>query len=436
MSLRARVTIASVAVVAPVLFALVVAVSVAFTVASNRSVTAILTDHTQLARQLAAQHTPPAEMVTRLETHSTRVRLVLRDGEILGSLTDRAVTSGSQSKSIAFGKADGDLAGARLRLVVDGRLLDGARAQLFWVLGIAAAAAVAVIGIGVPFAMKYALAPLDSMTGVARRIAAGQRGKRIGSTETNSEIGRTGAAFDEMLDALEGAENRALAAEESMRRFVADAAHELRTPVAGIIAAAGAALQQSRTDDPDHQRLLLMLGREARRTGRLVDDLLDIARLDAGMTLNREPTSLRPLIAAELDRLALRRPDLVTHLNGPDVMASIDATRVSQVVANLLDNAAQAMPRGGDIQITLAATSDTTRISFADSGPGIAPEDRERIFDRLVRLRDAAESRPDGSGLGLPIARGIARSHGGDLICTDPPPGTAGAFLVLELPLG
>ena len=434
-SLRTRVTIASVAVVAPVLLALVVAVSVAFTVAGNRSVNAILTDHAELARQLASQKTPPADMVVRLETHSTRARLVLRDGEVFGTLTGPTLTDGSQTRSINFGKADGDFAGARLTLVVDGRLLDAARTRLFWVLGIAAAAAVALIAVAVPFAVKYALAPLDSMTDVARRIAAGQRGKRIGIRETDTEIGRTGAAFDEMLDALEGAEKRARGAEEGMRRFVADAAHELRTPVAGIIAATGAALQQSNTDDPEHQRLLLMLGRESRRAGRLVDDLLDIARLDAGLTLARQPTSLRGLIAAEIERFSLRRSDLVVHLDGPDVEAPVDAARISQIVANLLDNAAQAMAQGGEVRVTLSVASEWVTVAFADTGPGIAPADRERIFDRLVRLRAATESRPDGSGLGLPIARGIARSHGGDLTCTEPPSGV-GAYLVLHLPLG
>lgn len=434
-SLRSRVTIASVAVVAPVLLLLVVVVSVAFTVAGNRSVSAILTDHTQLARQLAAEQTPAAEMITRLDTHSTRVRLVFPDGTVLGGLPDRAMTSGAQTKTIEFGRADGYLDGARLTLLVDGRLLDGARTELLWVLGLAAAAAVAVIAVGVPFAMKMALAPLDSMTNVARRIASGQRGKRIGGASVNTEIGRTGAAFDEMLDALEGAEKRALAAEEGMRRFVADAAHELRTPIAGIVAAAGAALQQSATENPEHQRLLLMLGGEARRAGRLVDDLLDVARLDTGLNLMRAPTDLRPLVAAEIDRLSLHRPDVHVELTGPTVVAAVDARRIGQVVANLLDNAAQAMPHGGRIGVWLAETAGWAQLTIADDGPGIDPSDRERVFDRLVRLHAAAAARPDGSGLGLPIARGIARAHGGEVTCIDPPAGFRGACLEIRLPL-
>jgi signal transduction histidine kinase len=435
-SLRLRVTVASLAVVAPVLIVLVIAVTTVFALSTNRSVAAILTDHVQLAQQLAAQHTHPPVLVKRLETHSTRVRLSLADGEVLGSLPNRPVPDNARSRTITFGAATGPLAGAHLKLEVDDRLLAGARRQLTWVLVLVGVGAVALIAVGVPIAMKFALAPLDAMTRVARRIAKGDRGQRTGPADTGTELGRTAAAFNDMLDALEGAEQRAVAAEDSLRRFVADAAHELRTPIAGIGAAAAAALQQPREADPArHDQMLLLLGQEARRAGRLVDELLDLARLDAGLRLELAPAGLRPIVQAQVDRVALLRPDLAFEIVGPDVRTTVDAARIAQVMANLVDNAAHATPNGGMVTVTIAASHDQASITVCDTGPGVAPADRERIFERLVRLDDARYNTHGGAGLGLPIARGIALAHGGELACVEPEYGTAGARFLLRLPL-
>jgi len=256
----------------------------------------------------------------------------------------------------------------------------------------------------------------------------------LSARRADTELGRTASAFDGMLDALEGAERRALGSEESMRRFVADAAHELRTPLAGISAAAEAVVQLPDDGDPEErQRLLMVLGREAHRAGRIVDDLLDLARIDSGLSLHPEPTDLSQLVEVQVDRARLLHPQLNIHLDGQAVSVTVDPARIGQVVANLLNNACEVTPLGGTVRVAVSHSGTDARVSVHDSGPGVSPENREQIFGRLVRLDHRRGKVRGGAGLGLPIARGIARAHHGDVTCEPGPPG-GGALFVLTLP--
>jgi two-component system OmpR family sensor kinase len=436
-SLRRRVTVATVAVFAVVLVAATAAVDASFSVIVERSVTAVLTDHVQLAEQLAAQNTPPVELVDRLETRSVRARLVLANGHVLGSLRPGLPgDDAAKGRRIRLANVSGPLAGAQLTLEVDGRLLSAARTRLVRVLILIAAAAVVLIAVGTPIAVRLALSPLDAMTRLAHSIAGGRRGQRFGPPIANTELGRTATAFDEMLDALEGAERRALASEESMRRFVADAAHELRTPVAGIAAAAEAVLQQpGDADVADRHRLLLLLGREAQRAGRLVEDLLDLARIDTGLSLRRQGTELRALVEGQVERARLLYPTVSLRVEGPPVTAAVDGARIGQVVTNLLNNACGVTPAGGVVRVELSRSGGTAAVAVCDAGPGVVAQDREQIFARLVHTDTPRNRRGEGAGLGLTIARGIARAHGGDLVCLPSPPAGRGAVFLLTLPV-
>src|ERR1700732_2265292 len=430
-SLRRRVTVATVLVFAAVLVAVIVVVNAAFGVILNRSVTAVLNDHVQLAQQLARENTPPAVLVERLENRSVRARLELGNGQVLGNL--RAVPApdtGAKTRQLRLGNKTGPLAGAQLE--VDWRLLAGAHPRLLRVLLLTALAALGIVAVVVPLAVRFGLSPLDTMTRLARDVSAGRRGRRLSAHPGNTELGRTASAFDDMLDALEGAERRALASEEGTRRFVADAAHELRTPLAGISAAAEAVLQLPDDGDPEtRQRLLMVLGREAHRAGRIVDDLLDLARIDSGLSLHPEPTDLRQLVEAQVERARLLHPELAIRVDGPAVTVDADPARIGQIVANLLNNACQATPTGAAVRVAVSRSDGDAHVSVCDSGPGVAPGAREQIFGRLVRLEGNRNGA--GAGLGLPIARGIARAHGGDVTCEPTAPG-AGAVFVLRLP--
>jgi two-component system, OmpR family, sensor kinase len=433
-SLRRRVTVATVAVFVAVVTAMTLVVVGAFAVIVNRSVTAVLNDHVQLARQLAAQNTPPAELVERLETRSVRARLALADGRVLGSLSPRALQSdATKSRSIRLTNAAGPLTGAQLTLQVDGRLIAAARGRVLRVLVFVAVIAVLVVAIGVPFVVRRALSPLDDMTRLAREVAGGRRGNRLWPNASDTELGRTAAAFDDMLDNLEGAERRALASEESMRRFVADAAHELRTPITGIAAAAEAVLQQANDGDPAaREKLLRVLGREAQRAGRLIDDLLDLARIDTGLSLDVRPTDLRELVDGQVERVRLLHPELSFRVDGRPVTATVDPARIGQVIANLLNNACGVTPPGKTVRVAVSRSGSRASVAVCDAGPGVAEADRDRIFGRLVRL--GGESRSDGAGLGLTIARGIARAHCGDVVCQPSSPGSTGAVFVFWVP--
>ncbi|MBE1548607.1 signal transduction histidine kinase [Mycobacterium sp. OAS707] len=434
-SLRRRVTVAVIAVFVVVLVALILVVNGAFSIIVNRSVTALLKEQAQYARELAAHDTPPQELIDRLETRSVRASLVLPDGRVLGQPARAQIEQTARKVTIELSAPRGPLNGSQLTLETDGRLLAGARARVMGVLLIVAAAALVAVAVIVPLVAKFALAPLDAMTRLARGVAGGQRGERLWPAPADTELGRTATAFDDMLDALEGAERRALAARDSMHRFVSDAAHELRTPIAGIGAAVEAVLQQPVDADPEtRQRLLLVLGRESRHAGRLIDDLLDMARIDSGLSLHYDTADIQKIATEQVERARLLHPELSLFCDGPPTTTTVDAARIGQVVANLLNNACAVTPAGGTVRVVLSRRSGGVRVAVHDGGPGVRLADRERIFDRLVRLDTARDRTSRGAGLGLSIARGIARAHGGDVTCESPPPGSGGAVFVLWLP--
>jgi two-component system OmpR family sensor kinase len=254
-----------------------------------------------------------------------------------------------------------------------------------------------------------ALRPLEDMTGLARQIAAGDRGRRLGHPRTDSELGRTAAAFDTMLDELE-------AKEAGMRAFLADASHELRTPMAGLQANAELLLREELDRDAREQVAVAMI-RETRRASRLVDDLLTMARLgQGGVQLAVERVDLAQLAGTELARARTLAPALTFVLSaGPEPIVLGDPVRLGQIVTNLLDNARHATPPGGTVTVTVGRSGDRVLLDVTDTGPGVPPAERTLIFERFGR-GDASRSRnTGGAGLGLPIARGLAAAHGGDL---------------------
>jgi signal transduction histidine kinase len=430
-SLWRRVTVTSVAVVALVLLVLAAVIGVLANRMVDRGLNAVLADRVQLAQQLAKQNASAGDLLERVDNRGVRAQLRLVGGRVLGRLPNER----NDVKIRQVKLASGTLRGAVLTLELDTRQWSGAKRRLRRVAVWTSAAGLVAILVGLPFAVKHALAPLDSMTRLAGDIAGGRRGQRLSPDRTDTELGRTAAAFDDMLDALEGAEARARASEERTRRFVADAAHELRTPIAGVKAIAEAvAAKPENADD-----MLLLLVREAHRAGRLVDDLLDLARIDAGLQLRMDRADLRELAGAQVERVSLLHPEIAFDVLGPPTTAVVDPARISQVLANLLNNSGRFTPAGGRVVVEIRPSAAGADVVVTDTGPGVPPGDRERIFGRLVRLDAARErasfgTRSDGSGLGLTIARGIARAHGGDLTCVEPEPGTRGAAFLLRLP--
>ncbi|AND17669.1 sensor histidine kinase [Rathayibacter tritici] len=319
--------------------------------------------------------------------------------------------------------------GTRLALTSEAGSVGSTLAQLNGILLAASAVFLVLAALALIVVVRATLRPLERMTEVARDIAHGDRGRRLRPSRPRTELGRTATAFDEMLDDLEQAERSALAAEatareaeQRMRAFVSDAAHELRTPVTGIQAAADA-LVRADGGEQERERLSVHVVRESLRAGRLIQDMLLMARLDEGLAVKARPLDPAGVAEAAIELQELRRPDLAIELHRPAELplVSADADRLGQVLGNLLENGARfARAR---IDVAVEAAPDSVSITVDDDGPGIAEADRERVFDRLVRLDDARNRADGGSGLGLPIARGLARALGGDLVAQAGPVG-------------
>jgi two-component system, OmpR family, sensor kinase len=431
-SLRLRVIAAVMAVLAVILILLSIAISAIFIAQSNRNLDALLTGQEQLARQLARSGAGPQQIVNRVQAGGVQAYLVLRNGTEFGT----PITSSASIKTttITLNAPTPRVDGAQLTLAIDTSLVSNARRTLRRVLMITDVIALLVSAALVAGAVRLALRPLDSMAALAKTVSQGNRGARLAPTRTDTEIGQTAQAFDEMLDELEGAEARAHQAEERTRAFLADAAHELRTPIAGVQAAAETLLHHNdQLDNQERQHLQALLVREAERAGALISDLLAAARLDAGIDLDLAPVSLRTLVHSEIDRVRLLHPEATVTMSGPEVVARADAPKVSSILRNVIDNAMRAAGPEGKVHIVVREQDQFATAEVWDSGPGVPPSERERIFERLVRLDDGRANDTGGSGLGLAIARGYARAHGGDLTCEDPR--GIGAMFRLVLPL-
>jgi two-component system, OmpR family, sensor kinase len=217
---------------------------------------------------------------------------------------------------------------------------------------------------------------------------------------------------------------RAEEAEEHTRRFLDDAAHQLRTPVAGIRATVESLLSLTDADPEVHERLMANLVRETSRASRLLRDLLTMARLDTGRPPARAGTDLEALCREEVDRTRSLAPHLEIDCQPaseslPDLV--VDRAGVQEVVANLLDNARR--HAATTIELRLSREGSAVHLEVGDDGPGVTPGAEELVFERFATLDGKG-----GSGLGLAIARSIAEAHGGGLACRD------GRF-VLTLPI-
>jgi two-component system OmpR family sensor kinase len=346
------------------------------------------------------------------------------------SVTSSSVSSSADGITLRSDLSDGTV----LALSAGTGSVDDTLASLRGILAVASLAFLVLAAAALVLVVRRTLRPLEDMTGVARSIGRGDRGRRLRPTRPTTELGRTAVAFDEMLDDIEHAERQALAAEARMRAFVADAAHELRTPVAGIRASADA-LVRADPGAEERERLSVHVVREAIRAGRLVDDMLTMARLDEGLSVEGRPVRVPPVVEAAIAQQRTRTPGtrVVADVRGAPPAVRADPDRLAQVLDNLLQNAARYA--ASEVRVE-AETGDagTVRITVVDDGPGVPDADRERIFDRLVRLDAGRDRQHGGAGLGLSIARALARAQGGDLVCLPAAPGV-GARFRLTLPV-
>jgi heavy metal sensor kinase len=264
-------------------------------------------------------------------------------------------------------------------------------------------------GVGGWFLARRALAPVDAMVETARKIGAEDLSRRIETTASDDELGRLAAVLNDMLARLE----RSFTA---VRHFSADAAHELRTPLTILKGELEVALRSARTED-EYRRVLLSCLEEVDRLSDLVEDLLFLARSDSGtINLPQTPTNLANVLAdlaPALLALAEEAGVTCTIAPSPPLWIQGNALLLFRLIFNLGENAIKYTPAGGRVEITLSQRDHEATLEVRDTGPGIAPEEQARIFDRFYR-GDRARSR-GGTGLGLALARSIALAYNGQI---------------------
>jgi signal transduction histidine kinase len=220
------------------------------------------------------------------------------------------------------------------------------------------------------------------------------------------------------------------------RQFMADASHELRTPVSVVRAAADVTLSRDHRDEAEYREALSIVGGQAQRLSRLVEDMLVLARADAGGYLLRPVDLYFDELVADcrraVDVLATERGVTIRAVGASDIPCRGDEDLLRRLVLNVLQNAVQHSPAGGNVAVELGREPGRVRLRISDSGPGIPAADQSRIFDRFVQL-DAAR-RGQGVGLGLPIARWIAEAHRGTLVLEAS--GPTGSTFCVVLPVG
>ena len=262
------------------------------------------------------------------------------------------------------------------------------------------------------------LRPLATVEATAERIAEGDLTARLPDVKPNTEVGRLVNTLNMMLGRIEEAFSARVDSESKLRRFVADASHELRTPITAIRGFAELHRQGAVTGEEKTKELIGRIENESKRMGSLVEDLLLLARLDQSREMKAEPVNLSKLVLDAVESARAAGPNHAVNFSNSDeeIYALGDNDRIHQVVANLLANARTHTPAGTKIDVSVNQSEDGVRIRIADNGPGLSEKDQSRIFERFYRA-DASRVRTDGegTGLGLSIVDAVMRAHAGQV---------------------
>ncbi|MFR0361131.1 sensor histidine kinase [Streptomyces sp. MCC20] len=286
-------------------------------------------------------------------------------------------------------------------------------------------AALTVTGVVGAFWVRWSLRPLSRVAATATRVselplASGEVAlpSRAPESDPRSEVGRVAAAFNRMLGHVEDALTKRHASEERLRSFAADASHELRTPVASVRGHAELALLHPDPVPPAITRALERIAAESGRMGAMVDDLLLLARLDAGRPLERLPVDLTRLVLDAVTDARATGPGHRWTLELPEEPVTVtgDDHRLHQVLANLLANARTHTPVGTKVTVSLETEGATAVIMVHDDGPGVPEDIRSGVFERFTRADRRRSGAPGaGAGLGLSIVAAVVEAHGGSV---------------------
>ncbi|MGY1837739.1 MULTISPECIES: sensor histidine kinase [unclassified Modestobacter] len=304
-----------------------------------------------------------------------------------------------------------------------------------------------VLGIAGYLLVRNSLRPLEEVEDTARAIAGGDLSRRVPAGDDRTEVGRLSTALNGMLGRIESSfraqqtsEEQARASEARMRRFVADASHELRTPLTSIRGFAELHRQGAVRGPEDTGRLMQRIESEATRMGSLVEDLLQLARLDQQRPLSLGPVDLAQVAGDAVHDARAVQPDRSVSLHLDDSLTDApvvrgDEARLRQVVGNLVTNALTHTPLDARVTVRLAEDTEDPGcvvLAVSDDGPGLARADADRVFERFYRA-DASRTRAaGGTGLGLSIVASLVAAHGGRVELTTAP--GEGATFAVRLP--
>lgn len=417
-SLRGRTVAAGVVVVAVVLGGLDAFVYLSLRHELEESTDALLRERIELARHLSDDH-DPTELAARLQALGIRATVTLPDGEVVvGEPASPALSSGLAPPVGGQGADDAIrsldlLDGARVTVFASRAGAERALEHIRVLLLTGTLLGVGVAGLLLAGWATRELRPLEELTRAAHRVAKGERGVRLRPSRTDTEVGQVSLAFDEVTSSLEAAVDEARSMSDLNQVFLADAAHQLRSPITAIRAAAEVLDMDL---DPDEERRALdLLAGQTVRAGQLLSGLLRLARLDLGEEPEHDVVDLDTVCRTEVDRFRQLHPELTVEVRGgvgSDTPIELDPAAMTEALSNLLDNACRHAV--GRVEVSATVDGRSIEVRVWDDGAGIAADQVDRAFARFVSLDGG-----DGSGLGLPIARAIVEAHGGTLVYED-----------------
>lgn len=288
--------------------------------------------------------------------------------------------------------------------------------RLITVEAVATAIILAALGLVTWWVVRLGIRPIKQMTDAASSIAGGDLSHRVPEAAPSTEAGQLGVALNQMLGRIEDAFDQRTRAEERLRRFVADASHELRTPVTTIRGYAELYRSGGLEEPVELDEAMRRTEQEAIRMARLVDDMLSLAKLDQARPLERRPVDLGTLISdAARDASAVDPARSIrTDIDG-SVVVTGDEDRLRQVLANIVGNALVHTPAGSAVELSARCNDGTASVDVVDHGPGMPPETAARVTERFFRADPSRTRDRGGSGLGLAIADAVIEAHGGDI---------------------
>ena len=348
------------------------------------------------------------------------------DGSQVAYFTTSSIAPGGPSFRVRAEKLTGNLVQVQAQPLVD----ENSTLHTLFLTELAVTAGALVLALaGGWWLVRLGLRPLEDVERTADSIAAGDLDQRVPGADQPTEVGRLARALNVMLERIQAAfaarvasESRLRENEQHLRQFVADASHELRTPIAAVSAYAELFERGGSQHSEDLPRIVSGIRTETARMDRLVSDLLTLARLDEGVPMQMAPVELVGLVSESVRTAAAVGPEWPVQFSAArPVEVTGNKDRLRQVVDNLLANVRAHTPPGTSATVHVGQIGDHAQIEVRDTGPGMPEEDARRVFERFFRADPARARTRGGSGLGLSIVSAIVTAHGGTVSATSSP---------------